>query len=216
MEYEQIPKVRRIPLNEKVYQVLMESIVNGRLQPGTELREQHIARQMQVSTTPVREAFKRLASNGLIEIIPYCGAVVKALDQREIAEAYTCREVLEHLAVQQIAERLTQPDIDRLYAITEQFRLAESISDISAANREFDECMYELSGNQTLRNLLEMLHQVISRDRKYFAGSTERKQEIYQEHRAIVEALERRNVERARHAVSQHIHNWRKYIEEKG
>ena len=80
MEYRQIPGISRIPLSEQVYNVLMDSIVNGSLEAGTELREQHIAKQMGVSATPVREAFKRLASDGLIEIVPYRGAVVKTLD----------------------------------------------------------------------------------------------------------------------------------------
>ena len=75
MEYKQIPSVARVPLSEQVYNVLMDSIVSGSLEAGTELREQHVAKQMGVSATPVREAFKRLASDGMIEIIPYRGAV---------------------------------------------------------------------------------------------------------------------------------------------
>ena len=75
MEYKKIPSVTRVPLSERVYKILMESIVSGDLLPGTELREQHVAKQMGVSATPVREAFKRLASDGMIELIPYRGAV---------------------------------------------------------------------------------------------------------------------------------------------
>lgn len=215
LEYGKIPSVSRIPLSEKVYRALMDSIVSGNLTPGTELREQHIARQMQVSATPVREAFKRLASDGLIEIIPYRGAVVKGLNQREIQEAYACREALEHLAVQQAIERMNQEDVDRLYSLTERCVKAEGVTEIAALSQQFDDYIYQLSGNQTLRGLLEMIKGVISRDRKYSAGSPERRQAIYLEHRAIVEAMERGDVEGARKAVSRHIQNGRKYIEGK-
>lgn len=214
-EYKKIHAVTRIPLSEKAYRSLMESIVSGDLPPGTELREQHVAKQMGISATPVREAFKRLASDGLIEIIPYRGAVVKELDQKEIAEAYACREALEHLVVEQVIEKITQEDIDKLYLVVEEFERAEGVSEIARKSQQFDDLIYQLAGNRILKNLLEMLRGVISRDRKYSAGSPERKHEIWEEHRAIVDALAKRDVEEAKRAVSNHIHNGRKYIEGK-
>ena len=215
MEYKKIPSVTRVPLSERVYKILMESIVSGDLLPGTELREQHVAKQMGVSATPVREAFKRLASDGMIELIPYRGAVVKVLDQQEIREAYACREALEHLVAKEVIERVRQEDIDRLYRMIEGFRQAEGVEEIAASSQEFAEYLYQLTGNRTLCDLLALLKGVISRDRKYSAGSPERQQAIYQEHRAIVEALDRRDLEGAKRAISRHIYNGQKYIEEK-
>ena len=207
MEYKKIPSVTRVPLSERVYKILMESIVSGDLLPGTELREQHVAKQMGVSATPVREAFKRLASDGMIELIPYRGAVVKVLDQQEIREAYACREALEHLVAKEV--------IERVYRMIEGFRQAGGVEEIAASSQEFDEYLYQLTGNRTLCDLLALLKGVISRDRKYSAGSPERQQAIYQEHRAIVEALDRRDLEGAKRAISRHIYNGQKYIEEK-
>ena len=215
MEYKKIPSVTRVPLSERVYKILMESIVSGDLLPGTELREQHVAKQRGVSATPVREAFKRLASDGMIELIPYRGAVVKVLDQQEIREAYACREALEHLVAKEVIERVRQEDIDRLYRMIEGFRQAEGVEEIAASSQEFDEYLYQLTGNRTLCDLLALLKGVISRDRKYSAGSPERQQAIYQEHRAIVEALDRRDLEGAKRAISRHIYNGQRYIEEK-
>ena len=127
MEYRQIPGISRIPLSEQVYNVLMDSIVNGSLEAGTELREQHIAKQMGVSATPVREAFKRLASDGLIEIVPYRGAVVKTLDPQEIKEAYACREALEHLVVKEAMERISPADIQQLHQDAQRVALIDEI-----------------------------------------------------------------------------------------
>ena len=71
-------------LSDKVYRILVDMIVSGKIAPDSRLREEHIAKQFNVSATPVREAFKRLASDGFIEIIPYHGAVVRGIDEKEI------------------------------------------------------------------------------------------------------------------------------------
>lgn len=210
-----IPPVAKIPLNKLVYDILVDSIVKGDIPLGTELREQHIAKQLEVSTTPVREAFKRLESDGLIEIIPYCGAVVRGLDPKEITEAYACREALEHLVVQEAIHRFTPKDGEQLYELLERFRTAQGIADISSISQQFDDYLYALSGNQTLTNLLGSLRKIISRDRKYSAGSPERQSAIYQEHRAIVDAIVQGDVDAAKQAVSRHIQNGASYIKAK-
>ena len=78
----ELPTVGKMPLSEKVYRILVQSIVDGELPPGTKLQEKHVAKQMEVSATPVREAFKKLAGDGFIEIVPYCGAIVKESTRR--------------------------------------------------------------------------------------------------------------------------------------
>lgn len=215
MDLKTLSPVSRVPLSEKVYQVLMDSIMDGSLPPGTELREQHIAKQLSVSTTPVREAFKRLASDGMVDILPYRGAMVKQLDAREIAEAYACREALEHLAVQQAIAHVTDQDIQTLRKTIEEYRTSENSASTETHSQAFDEYIYRLAGNSTLHSLLSSLGTVISRDRKYSSASQERKRQIYEEHQAIVDALEQRNVELAQQAVSNHIQNGLTYISKK-
>ena len=80
---EDLKAVGKTPLSEKVYSTLVESIVKGTLPPGTKLQEQHVAKQLAVSATPVREAFRRMERDGFIESIPYCGVVVKELTMRK-------------------------------------------------------------------------------------------------------------------------------------
>lgn len=215
MEYEKLSSVAKIPLSEKVYRVLIESITNGSLPPGTELREQHLAKKMNVSATPVREALRRLASDGLVEMVPYHGAVVRTLNKEEIREAYACREVLEHLAVKESIAHLTKEDIEALYRLVEDFKSAEGIYDVAEASQRFDEYIYQLAGNRTLCVLLEMLKGIIKRDKKYSSANAERRQEIFQEHIAIIDAMDRGDVEEAQEAVSRHIHNGYHYIENK-
>lgn len=215
MSPKSIPEIKKIPLNERVYRTLMELIANGTFPAGTELKEQHLAKQMNVSATPVREALKKLASDGLIEIIPYHGAVVRTLNQREITEAYACREALERLAVSEAIEHMEPQDIQNLYELIESYRDSEDSSEIFAASQKFDEYIYQMSQNHILRELLGMLKGTISRDKKYSSSNIERRSAIYEEHRAIVEAMEVRDKTRAQEAVSIHIRNGQKFIEGK-
>lgn len=212
-EYGKVSRVSRVSLSEQVYQNLLDSIVKGDLPAGTELKEQHLAKQMNVSATPVREALRRLVSDGLIEMIPYHGAVVRTLDQKEIREAYACREALEHLAVTEAIERAQEEDIRQLHILIDNFQAADGVSEVSKTSQQFDEYIYRLSGNETLCRLLEMLKGVIGRDRKYSSSSDERQHEIVKEHEAIVEAIQKKDVEAAKKAVSVHIQNGYKYIE---
>ena len=216
MTYQNITGISRVPLSEQVYRSLVDSIADGTIPPGTELREQHLAKQMNVSATPVREAIRRLASDGLVEIIPYHGAIVRTLNQQEITEAYACREALEHLAIAECMEHMEDEDIKNLYELNEIYREADNSADIYSASQQFDSYIYSMSGNQTLRNLLDMLKGVISRDKKYSSANVERRTEIYAEHHAIIQALERRDLPAARDAISFHIRNGRKFIERKG
>lgn len=216
MKYDKVNGVSRLPLNEQVYRTLVELITNGTLAPGTELREQHLAKQMNVSATPVREAIRRLSSDGFVEIIPYHGAVVRTLNQQEITEAYACREALERLAVAEAIGQLEEQDIQNLYELVELYKETDNPADIYEASQKFDDYIYRLSKNQTLYNLLDELKGVISRDKKYSAANLERREAIYAEHRGIIRAMEERDIPQAQAAVSRHIRNGRKFIENKG
>ncbi len=91
-------------LAEAVYRVLREAITDGSLPPGERLREIPLARRFGVSTTPVREALRRLEREGLVEINPRRGAVVPRFEPADIAQLYEAREVLECRAVRRAAE----------------------------------------------------------------------------------------------------------------
>jgi len=210
-----IQEISRVPLNESVYRTLMEQIVNGSYPGGTELKEKHLAKQLNVSATPVREALKRLASDGLVEIIPFHGAVVRTLNQREITEAYACREALEHLAVSEAIEHMEPQDIQNLYKLIESYRDSDDSSEIFVASQQFDEYIYQMSQNHTLCELLGMLKGIISRDKKYSSANVDRRYAIYAEHKAIVEAMEAHDKKRAQEAVSRHIRNGQRFIEGK-
>jgi DNA-binding GntR family transcriptional regulator len=93
------------PLPKRVHQVLRERLLDGSLLPGTRLDYKQLAIELGVSTTPVREAVTQLASEGLVELIPRLGAVVRSLNRNSAMEFYEVREAAETFAAMKAAER---------------------------------------------------------------------------------------------------------------
>lgn len=207
--------VDKSPLSEKVYQKLINKIVTGEIAPESRLREEHTANEYNVSATPVREAFKRLASDGFIEIIPYHGAIVRGIDEKEIEDVYHCRLALENLALEEAIPRLTQNDIKEFETLVKK---TESLSDmfgVADTNKKFHELIYEAANNKTLTRLIESLNMVLLRDMKFSASDESRKREIINEHKVIITALKYKNIEEAKKAMRRHILNGKEYIEKR-
>lgn len=213
MNIQGLKAVGKMPLSEKVYEILMQSIVSGDLPSGTKLQEKHIAKQLEVSATPVREAFKKLASDGFIEIIPYCGAIVKELDEKEIEEAYYCREALEKLALETAIDRFDEDKLKDLYHVIEKGAHTDDIMEVSAINQSFHDIIYRAANNTMLCRLLDTLTTVIARDMKFSAGNSKRRKEIYEEHITIADAIREHDLQKAQDAMLIHIRNGRNYIE---
>lgn len=205
----------KTPLSEKVYKKLVNEIVSGEIAPESRLREEHIAKEFNVSATPVREAFKRLASDGFIEIIPYHGAVVHGIEETEIDDVYNCRLALEYLALEEAIPKLSKRDIKKFENLVEKTQVMTNMFDIADANKKFHEMIYNTANNKTLIKLVESLNLVLLRDMKFSASDDERKKEINREHLEIIEAMKDKDVSAAKRAMRNHILNGKSYIERK-
>ncbi|MET0928088.1 MAG: GntR family transcriptional regulator [Aeromicrobium sp.] len=98
----------------RVADLLRRDILDGDVAPGSRLRADAVAERFGVSRTPAREAFLLLAQEGLLEILPRRGAVVRPFDERDLYELYEVRALLEPLAARRATARITEADIDRL------------------------------------------------------------------------------------------------------
>lgn len=111
-------KLKRIrtrgPLGEKVYQILKEAIIHGRLAPGTWLQEEQLTQAMGISRTPLREAIHRLTSEGLVEVIPRKGAHVIELSDDDLADLFEAREVIETVFLVRSAQNMSPADFQRI------------------------------------------------------------------------------------------------------
>jgi DNA-binding GntR family transcriptional regulator len=195
-------------LADLVYSALRDAITGGTLAPGFHLREILLARHFAVSTTPVREALRRLERDGLVSVHPHRGAVVTAFDPREIVNLYEIREVLECRAVRSAA-LARQHDFSRVEELLRESKAVAKRPDQIEFNRvdvAFHRALYAIGGNLQLAELIERVHRQIQGVRVRCAIYLPGRPAIsYAEHRAILAAVKARDADRAEELTRTHI-----------
>ena len=117
-------------LADRAYRRIRDRVLSGRYPPGSRLVNRSLARELGVSPIPVREALKRLASEGLVRHIPGAGAFVHALDRRELEKLYDFRACLEGFAAREAARTISEHRLRDLEALCETFHdLARAVRD---------------------------------------------------------------------------------------
>ena len=96
------------------YEQIYQAIIRGEVKPGDRLRETELAEQIGLSRTPIREAIRKLESDGIVEHQPRVGAMVKKLSQQEIVELYEMRIVIEQTAAQMAAKHISDAEVATL------------------------------------------------------------------------------------------------------
>ncbi len=205
----------KVTLSEKVYQVLVDKIISGVIEPESRLREEHVAKEYNVSATPVREAFKRLASEGFIELIPYQGAIVHGINDEEIQDVYRCRLALENLALELAIDKFDDNTLQKIEDLIHYSKITTDMFDTAKINRRFHNIIYDVANNKTLYKLIDSLDNVLARDMKFSASNTIRRNNIIIEHSKILSALKNKDLKAAQAAMKEHILNGKEYIETK-
>ena len=210
-----IPPIGRKPLNVKVYETLKKSIISGTCQPNTKLSESELAKQMNVSPTPVREAFRRLAAEGLVKIIPWKGAVVSSYSLADIKDTYQCREALEVYMTRLAVPNIDKKGISKLRMLLEQSKEAKNETELVEINSRIHTTITDYANNSKMKSLLDSLRDVIIHDRNLSAYSSDRRIKIYEEHVELINAIEEKNIPKAEETMRKHIINGYQYIVEK-
>jgi DNA-binding GntR family transcriptional regulator len=201
-------RLENLTLWQRVHDHLREEILSGLLPAGTELQEVALASELGVSRGPVREAIGRLAAEGLVTVRPRRGAVVRSLSKQEFLEAYQVREALEMMAVRLAVPRLDATHFERLDALVDQMQQHAEKDDVSAffeANAQFHAELFAASGNGKLQELYRQLLGQMGRYRMRSVALRGSLQRSVAEHRAIIRAARKGDVERAVHLMSEHI-----------
>ncbi len=194
-------------LGDRVVHQLLDHLLSGQITPGSRLREVELAARLGVSRTPVREALARLARDGLVELLPNRGAIVRQLGADELRHIYQLREALEGLAAELACERCTPDDLARLQALFDA--TAARDANFAAACRRVDQELHRLiaarSGNPVLAQEIRRFHDLVQLVRERVDDVSGALDQALAEHRAILTALERRRPAEARAAMTAHI-----------
>jgi DNA-binding GntR family transcriptional regulator len=185
-------KAGRLPT--QAAQTLRHAILAGDIPLGSPLREAHLARQLNVSQTTIREALVHLGQLGLVVRSPHRDTVVTKLNHDEVGDRLVIRLLLEGLAWEEASRRMTDADFEELDQRLERIRelsTSTEFADLAEVELEFHCFIWEKSGNPTLRTVLEQLTPPLfvyvtqQRRAQKKSGSRQR----YKRHREVVDAL---------------------------
>lgn len=202
-----LQKLLRERASDSVYESLRNAILSSAFQPGQRLDVRHLAAQLGVSPTPIKEAITRLEAEALIEVRPRSGTFVTAVSPEDIYETFEIRCALECLAGEKAIAHARPEDIDQLRAIADSMATASDDSTHSASNVAFHKSIVTLAGSDRLRDTYETLdaHIQIARIHLGRRDWTTRLAEEHAEHLAIVDALASRQRDAAVTALRTHI-----------
>jgi DNA-binding GntR family transcriptional regulator len=193
---------------------LREAILGGQFKSGEWLRQLRVAVQLGVSESPVREALKKLAAEGLVEYLPYRGMRVREYSADDVADIYKIRAFMEGMAANIAAKNITAEELVELRTLAIQIeeRLApEDLAKHRELNRRFHEIVFTASRRAYLIHALKQLWMVFPSMLWGSLSATANKRTVEQdardlgEHLAIIDALEEGNAAQAELVMRQHI-----------
>ena len=201
--------IARTSLHTEVTARLRSLIVESQIKPGERVPELEISKELGVSRTPIREALKVLASEGLVDLLPLRGAVVKAFSDKDASDMLEVMGLLENFAAQKACQA-DQKKIDKVLAIHEKMKVMFAKGkrpEYFELNQKIHDSLIALPGNDTLIGLHATLSKRMRRIR--FTGNTMQVNwdEAMQEHESMMDALNSKDFSRLAKTMEQHILN---------
>ncbi|CRL10529.1 GntR family transcriptional regulator [Phaeobacter italicus] len=187
------------------YALILEAIDVGVYRPGDRLVESDLAERFGVSRTPIREALQRLETQSLLERDGR-SLIVASLDHNQMAELYVVRRELEGLAARLAARHATEEEIRVLQEMVESDdAFVDNPTELSKANRRFHEQIHLASHNRYLVQQLNLVHRTMALMATTSLAAEGRGRIAQEEHKTIVNAIERRDEDGAARALKDHI-----------
>lgn len=195
-------------LTDEIVDIIRDRILKGEYKIGEKIKENQIATEFKVSRTPIREAFKQLESEGLIDYIPNRGCFAKGFTHQDIDDIYAVRKALELMAVEWAVNRISETQICALQEEIElmEFYTAKKDSDkVLELNSAYHEIIYDAAGSRFMAQILRSYKEYIEQTRKVFFYEQAYLEEILKEHKNILVAMIARDVEGAKAAMGDHL-----------
>lgn len=197
--------------SDKAYELLKQRLIGGSYAPGAQLKEEHLARELALSRTPVRAALKRLVQDGLATAEAGRGVRAAEWTEADIQETYHLRSLLEAHAAELAAQRGGSALAARLHALNAQMEVAIAKGGAGMAarvqdiNGEFHRAIMEASGSPRLRSLLSSLVDMPVVVRSFFISTPEDMAQSLQHHRDLEAAVAAGDGELARQVMQMHL-----------
>lgn len=202
------PPFAQRPLYEEVAEQLRQRIFGRLLEPGSWIDELKLCGELGISRTPMREALKVLAVEGLVTMRPRRGAYVTEMSERDVREAYQLLALLESDAAARVSERASAEELAELQTLHAQLEAAiDERERFFALNEAFHLRLLELEGNRWRQQIVTDLRRVMKLNRHHSLFKQGRLAESLQEHRELMQALVERRPELVAQRMRLHFEN---------
>lgn len=190
-------------LPSKIYRILREAIIKGQLQPGERLVQDELAKTLNVSRMPIREAIKQLAAEGYVTVEPHKGAVVKQFTIHELEEIYFLRAKFEPLAAAESLKTMSSQLVNQLRNLNEKMKKTDDTDEYIQLNIQFHHLLIKDCPWGKLNNIIENLWTGFPQQTPHLLPNQIATSII--EHDLMVEALANNNIELTCQLLEQHI-----------
>jgi len=197
-----------VPMRELIYQYMREAIITRGIPSGAHLVEDDLARCLNASRTPVREALRKLESEGLVKHHRRRGVEVRQLSIKDVSDIYDVTTLLEGYAAKLVAESLTQDTLEKLQRLLNNMKISIDVNDgvlEQELHQEFHSTIYEACNNKRVEGMLKVYNDYIQLFRAYTLRVPGRRQHSWEEHDSILRAIEMRDGELAQRRAYQHL-----------
>ena len=202
------PMMESRPIREIAYEVLKHAIITGEIPAGERIVETDYAERLHISRTPLREALRKLERDGLVEYVLRRGVVVRAFTIADVEEIYTIRNALEMLTLPAIIRNATEEDVaslkERLREMDEVMAHGD-IETLSPMARAFHSQLTALCRQNRILRVIEGQDEFITRFSAMAIRQEDRLLEAHQEHYALVDYVEKRDLASFRELMERHI-----------
>ncbi|MCK8824221.1 GntR family transcriptional regulator [Fuchsiella alkaliacetigena] len=202
-------------LSEQVYEIIKNKIIYRELKPGERIIDKHLAEELDVSRSLVRQAFTILEKEELITSIPRSGFYVREITKQDVAEIYNIRKLLETYATELAVDKLSEEDIaeaDEIFEKAKQDLEEGRVEKFIEADSKLHEILIDNCGNDRLKKMINKYNTHYIFYRIIDLSTVERAKEAYEEHYEIFKAVQKRDVEEAVRLMGEHVERARDII----
>ena len=206
-----------LPLRDVVFNTLRQAILKGELKPGERLMEIALAERLGVSRTPIREAMRKLEQEGLVVMIPRRGAQVANITEKDLNDVLEVRIALENVAIEKACARMSEEEMSRLWLAAKEFEhtITEgNLVKLAEADVAFHEIIYQASDNKRLIQVLNNMREQIYRYRVEYLKDENAYPTLIQEHRKILELLDKHEKEKVIEVMKVHVEKQAKVVKQ--
>lgn len=191
---------------------LRTDILQGKMPPGTSLRQDDIAQRYSVSKIPVREALVTLQGEGLVDMIPNRGAFVTTLSNEKVEEMYVMRLVLEPLALERAIPRMEPLDFIQAETVLKQIDLNPEPARWAELNREFHTTLYRPAGMPFLLKTIRILQTNVTRYLEGYRGDGDYLDDSQQQHWQLLTLCRQQNTAEALVLLTKHLSGAQRFL----